>query len=74
MDVIFVFVIFLQSYNYIWMQGPQNTSGHRNPMCIRTLTNFSEAVSPAFVIDGKCGIFRRRAIGPPDFWFLYSVP
>ena len=47
-------------YLYSFVRGeiinssdPQQT---RYPKCIRSMANFSDAVSPAFLIDGECGM------------------
>ncbi|XP_074653328.1 nicastrin-like [Tubulanus polymorphus] len=51
-----------QIYNYFWIRGnlEANSTSKRIPVCLRSLTNYSVAVSPAFEIkdyDWKSGLY-----------------
>ena len=44
-----------QYYHYVWLMGPENsTSSERDGMCIETTVDYTQAKSPAFLIDGLC--------------------
>ncbi|BFZ13785.1 hypothetical protein BsWGS_16824 [Bradybaena similaris] len=45
-----------QRYSYVWMQGKlvvdKSGKSHREGWCVKSLVHYTEAVSPAFKIDG----------------------